>query len=377
VAGTIGVGNTDNAVGLADINWPVRVISVRVLGRCGGAFSDITDGIRWAAGIEVDGHVNPTPAEIINMSLGAPISCSERPDMQSAIDDAVAAGALVVVAAGNSRRDVEGYSPSGCDNVLSVAAADARGRLAARYSNFGNKVALLAPGGDVQRDDNGDGKPDGVLSYGNPGDSDSGPYVFYNGTSMAAPHVAGAAALLLAQNPELSATDVRQLLVDNARPRTDAECPQPCGAGLLSTDIDAVGRKSGSSEDGELVLEDAAAADNSQVTMLGGQEGAAQIAQDAASVLPEALAGTGFSYRHDWGDRKGQWKLNLNWGSIHNNSRVFAAIGECRPGGGKFIGGARYTLHNVAPRNGVVSVWVDVQWNDPIRLCVDYLVVNP
>ncbi len=91
----------------------------------------------------------------------------------------------------------------------------------------------------------------------------------------------------------------------------------------------------------------------------------------------QALAGNGFTYRHDWGDRNGQHILHLNWGAITNNSRVFVAIGEGRAGGGKLIGGARYTLHNVAPSNGRISIWVNIEWSSPIRLYVDYLVVNP
>ncbi|MGK7896197.1 MAG: hypothetical protein AB4372_21935 [Xenococcus sp. (in: cyanobacteria)] len=91
----------------------------------------------------------------------------------------------------------------------------------------------------------------------------------------------------------------------------------------------------------------------------------------------EALAGNGFTYRQNWGNKNGQWILHLNWSRITNNSRVFVAIGEGKPGGGKFIGGARYTLHNVAPQNGRVSIWVNIEWNSPIRLSVDYLIVNP
>ena len=75
-----------------------------------------------------------------------------------------------------------------------------------------------------------------------------------------------------------------------------------------------------------------------------------------AGLGAQQLIGTGFTYRHDWGDRNGQWTLNLNWGAVTRDSRVFVAIAECAPGGGKFIGGARYTLHNVAPGDGVVSL---------------------
>ena len=99
------------------------------------------------------------------------------------------------------------------------------------------------------------------------------------------------------------------------------------------------------------------------------------MSQEAAS--PAAFFGNGYRYRHDWGDRNGQHILNLNWGTITRDSLVFVAIGEGAPGGGKFIGNARYTLHNVAPNNGVVSIWVNIEWGSPIRLYADYFVFNP
>jgi hypothetical protein len=99
----------------------------------------------------------------------------------------------------------------------------------------------------------------------------------------------------------------------------------------------------------------------------------------AASPQPE-LSGTGFTYRHDWGARHGQWRLQLNWGDVGPRSRVFVAISEGNPpdvDAGKFIGAARYTVHNVAPRVGGVDIWVNIEWNSDIRLYADYLVVNP
>jgi hypothetical protein len=97
------------------------------------------------------------------------------------------------------------------------------------------------------------------------------------------------------------------------------------------------------------------------------------------AVEPE-LAGTGFTYRHDWGARRGQWVLRLNWSALTPQSRVLVAIAEGAGGGvdsGKFIGAARYTLHSVAPRAGGVDIWVDIEWSADISLYVDYLVVNP
>ena len=125
---------------------------------------------------------NPQPARVINMSLGAPVACAQAPSLQAAINDAVAAGTAVVVAAGNEAIDVAGTLPGGCDNVIAVAASDARGHLVTRYSNFGQRIDILAPGGDLGRNDNGDQHPDGVLS------TVQGGYALFNGTSMAAPH---------------------------------------------------------------------------------------------------------------------------------------------------------------------------------------------
>lgn len=232
VAGTIGVGNTNNRVGVAGINWNVKVQPIRVLGKCGGTTSDIADAIRWAAGLPVPGVPNNlTKARVINMSLGGEGACSDDAVTQSAINDAVAAGVTVVVAAGNSAEDASLSTPAGCDNVIAVAASDARGYLVTRYSNYGPTVKILAPGGDVQRDDNGDGNPDGVLSMVSP---DDGTYAYYNGTSMASPHVAGVAALVLAREPALTPPQVLARLQATAIPRSLEQCPKPCGAGLLN-----------------------------------------------------------------------------------------------------------------------------------------------
>ena len=232
VAGTIGVGNTNNGVGVAGVNWNVKVLPVRVLGKCGGTTADIADAIRWAAGLPVPGVPNsPAKANVINMSLGGDSACSNDPVEQSAINDTVAQGVTVVVAAGNSAQDASQFTPASCNNVIAVAASDYRGNLVTRYSNFGSTVKIMAPGGDVQRDDNGDGHPDGVLSMVSPAD---GTYAYYNGTSMASPHVAGVAALVLSCEPTLTPAQVLARLQSTVLPRNASQCPHGCGAGLLN-----------------------------------------------------------------------------------------------------------------------------------------------
>jgi hypothetical protein len=105
---------------------------------------------------------------------------------------------------------------------------------------------------------------------------------------------------------------------------------------------------------------------NEMKTLTGGQIGA----QD--------LSGNGFTYRHDWGNLKGRINLNLAWDAIQQGSKVFVSATEF--GGGNqdaFIGAARYTVHNVAPHAGGVSVQINVEWDSPIRVRLDYLIVNP
>lgn len=106
--------------------------------------------------------------------------------------------------------------------------------------------------------------------------------------------------------------------------------------------------------------------DNSQIESIAKQKG----------INTQELFGTGFCYRHDWGDRNGQWKLTLNWASITRDSKVFVAIGEGAAGGGKFVGAAKYTVHNIAPTDGSVTIWVNIEWSSPIRLYADYFVCN-
>lgn len=227
VSGIAGLAASNNELGIASpVPQGVAFVPVRALGRCGGYTTDLVDAMLWAAGIDVPGApANQNPAQVINGSFGGP-SAGCDPAFRDALAQLKAAGAVLVAAAGNESDDSQFYSPSGCTDAFTVAASDMMGALAP-YSNFGDKVDILAPGGDVSQDLNGDEYADGILSIVADG------YVFYNGTSMASPLVAAAIALGLAQNPGWSVEDATNRLTATAMPRSDTECAHPCGAGLM------------------------------------------------------------------------------------------------------------------------------------------------
>ncbi|VAW56693.1 hypothetical protein MNBD_GAMMA07-627 [hydrothermal vent metagenome] len=221
VAGTIAaLGN--NSIGVTGAAYQAKILPVRALGRCGGFVSDISDGIIWAAGGSVPGApTNPNPANVINLSLGGNGNCGIT--QQNAINTARNLGATIVVAAGNANTNAANSNPANCNGVIAVAAVDRSGRKAS-YSNFGNVVDLAAPGG---------GSGNGILSTLNNGTRAVGSdtYRFYQGTSMASPHVAGAAALLYSLNSAITPAQVEQILTSTAKP-FPATCNQ-CGSGIV------------------------------------------------------------------------------------------------------------------------------------------------
>ncbi len=234
VAGTIGA-NTNNG-GVAGVNWDVTLVPIRVLGRNGnGTMLDILDGITWAAGGNVAGvAANANPADVINLSLGASVgvSCADvlgGPDNFFTSLHA-STGAIFVVAAGNENISTDGVFPANCPGVITVGATGVNnGR--APYSNYGAAVDVMAPGGDLGASFSrgGTNYPYGVLS---PvlDDSGSAGYAFFQGTSMAAPHVAGVIALMLAEEPGLSHSTVLTRLQSTT---SATVCGSGCGSGLI------------------------------------------------------------------------------------------------------------------------------------------------
>ena len=229
VAGTV-AAVTNNAKGVAGVAYGAKVVPVRVLGKCGGYTSDIADGIIWASGGTVSGiPANANPAEVINMSLGGSGTCSAT--YQNAINGAVGRGTTVVVAAGNSNVNVSGSVPANCSSVIAVAATDRNGARAS-FSNYGTGIDVSGPGV-------------GILSTLNSGATvqSTESYASYNGTSMAAPHVAGVVALMQAAAPSpLTPASVESTLKSTARALPGA-CSGGCGAGIINAKaaVDAVG----------------------------------------------------------------------------------------------------------------------------------------
>ncbi|MEX1237326.1 MAG: S8 family serine peptidase, partial [Pseudomonadales bacterium] len=211
VAGTIAAA-TNNQLQVAGTAFDARVMPLRVCSVFCSSFAT-EQAVRYAAGLPNDsGTVPAQPAHVINLSLGrgGPPLSSE----QALYDEVRAANIAVVAAAGNDNTSNE-FFPAAYNGVIAVSAVDIQ-RRKAPYSNFGPWIDVAAPGGDLTRDLNADGHPDGVLST--LGDDRSTELQFttkfLQGTSMAAPHVAGVLALMRAANPGLTTDDITTLLVN-------------------------------------------------------------------------------------------------------------------------------------------------------------------
>ena len=198
VAGQI-AATADNGTGIAGVAPAVMVQPIRALARCGGWDSDILDSITWASGGSVKGVPdNPTPAPIVNLSLGGIAESGSDRVAACRVFNAVAKagrarGSIFVAAAGNEADNANRAVPASCSEYLSVGAISRKG-FSSIYSNVGSTVDLSAPGGDTSVE----GRSDSIVSLGNAGRKRAGraTYARYEGTSMAAPQVAGGAALL-------------------------------------------------------------------------------------------------------------------------------------------------------------------------------------
>jgi len=224
IAGEIAAA-THNGLGVAGVGWDTRVQPVRVSGKCGAWLSDVVEGIRWAAGLPVSGvPTNPTPARVINVSFGGSSSCNSA--YQTAIDDAGAAGSLVVVAAGNENGALT--RPADCAGVLAVGAARQDG-LKTYYSSYGPNVGIMAPGGPGAADTG-----PRLYSTSNAGLRGPGEHIYdsKDGTSFASPLAAGVAALMLSVNPALTPAQLISRIQSGARPFPSSAAYPTCRVGM-------------------------------------------------------------------------------------------------------------------------------------------------
>jgi len=213
---------TDDNNGMAGAAPGVRTMHVRVLGKCFGSSSDIQAAMRWAAGIQVPGvPANPHPAKVLNLSLGGSGSaCSAG--YQSAVNDVLAQGAVIVAAAGNSAGGPVG-SPANCQGVIAVAGLRHAG-LKVGFSDLGPQISIAAPAGNCINITNGSPCLYPVLAATNSGAQ--GPVASawtdsYNitvGTSFASPLVAATAGLMFSAQPALTPAQLLAQMQATARP---------------------------------------------------------------------------------------------------------------------------------------------------------------
>ncbi|HVZ86108.1 MAG TPA: S8 family peptidase [Polyangia bacterium] len=209
VAGTI-AESTNNRLGVAGVAYGASIMPLKVLSARGsGSIGGIAQAIRYAA---------DHGAGVINMSLGGPMAVGT---LASAVKYAHDKGVVVVAAAGNDGRGRVSY-PARYPGVIAVAATQFDGTTTF-YSNWGPQIDIAAPGGNTRVDQDGDGKPDGVLQHTIvPGNISQTDYLWFMGTSMASPHVAGVAALIEGAGVRKPAAVEEILLATARKPTRDA-----------------------------------------------------------------------------------------------------------------------------------------------------------
>ena len=221
VAGTI-AQSTNNYTGVAGVAFDCSIMPVKVLDSAGsGTHADIADGIYFAA---------DNGAQVINMSLGGPEGSDT---LEAALASAYGDGVTIVCASGNNGSATTVSYPAAYDAYCIAVGATRYDEEVSYYSNGGPSLDLTAPGGDINVDQNGDGYGDGVLQQTHDGsDYTNFGYYFYQGTSMASPHVAGVAALLIA-NGVIGPDNVREALQNTAEDKTPADWTPAYGWGIV------------------------------------------------------------------------------------------------------------------------------------------------
>lgn len=239
VAGVIAAAT--DTTGITGVAPQASIVDVRVLGRCGGWATDLADGIAWAGGVPVAGApVNPHGPMVINMSLGSAPGQACPAFMQTAIDQALARGAIIVAATGNDGvNDVA--TPANCAGVISVSAHTGNGDLAS-YANYTTEVTVSGPaGGDCKSVTTGC-QPYPSVSLGVRGSTVFESFrtpVYFAGTSSATPFVAATVAMMRELEPTITAADAKTWLKNTSRPfpaGTYCYGNTNCGFGMLDAE---------------------------------------------------------------------------------------------------------------------------------------------
>ena len=254
VAGIIGAAS--NSIGVVGVAPGVKIQPIRVLGAEGGTTADLVAGLRWAAGLTVSGApLNPTPAKVINISMGTDSATPCRLSGQSlgvteeALAAVKAAGVTTITAAGNFNMPAAYSYPGNCYPTLNVGATNFSGDRAV-YSNYSVQdsstgdmvgVDLSAPGGDhtdfVNTPEGSQGR---IISTRNAGATTVGEpsYDYEEGTSMSSPVVAGVVALVYSIKPNITFDDVwLKVILPSLTPfaeGTQCATKKTCGAGIIS-----------------------------------------------------------------------------------------------------------------------------------------------
>jgi serine protease len=225
VSGLIGAAS-NNGTGMAGVGWGLKILPIRVLGKCGGYDSDIMAGMKWAAGLAVPGLPdNANKAKVLNLSLGGSGSCGTTGTgslYRDTIGKVTAAGATIVVAAGNSEGQAVGL-PGNCPGVITVTALRHVGTKVG-FSSIGSEVTIAAPGGNCININAGQPCLYPMVSTTNRGTTTpvtaDASYTGSNasvGTSFSAPIVSGIVGLMASVRPGLTPAEATQILKSTAR----------------------------------------------------------------------------------------------------------------------------------------------------------------
>jgi serine protease len=328
VSGIIGA-LTNNNKGVAGINWDVKILPVRVIGKCGGFNSDVIAGLSWAAGLHVDGVPdNTNPAKIINVSLGGQGSCdSASANIMSTL---ASMGVLVVVSAGNEGGPVD--SPANCPGAMGIAGLRHIGTKVG-YSSLGPEIKLAAPAGNCPDDPAGcmfsiDTTTNAGTQSPVPNNESYTGHTAANrniGTSFSSPIVSGIAGLMLAVNSNLKSSALIARLQEGAKPfpTTSDTVPAPpvchtpaptgdtqgdecicttavCGAGManapgaLAAALRPIAAISSVNAGANVTLDGSGstAANGRNVTSYSWTRGGVQISQTATASVPTPASGT-------------------------------------------------------------------------------------